>query len=99
MSTREQDDVQLAFTVATVWREQRVSCPHPDILRAWLADALPQGAMEFVTFHLRESCCPYCGAVVEEQQALAADAATPKLIDLRDKLLRSTVTALRAAKK
>ena len=28
------DDEALAFTVATVWREERVSCPHPDLVHA-----------------------------------------------------------------
>ena len=37
-----------AFTVASVWREERVSCPHPDILQAYDAGALPGGAAEFL---------------------------------------------------
>ena len=47
-------DEALFFTVATVWREERVSCPHQDILRAYGTGALEPGAMDFVRFHLQE---------------------------------------------
>ncbi len=88
-------DEALFFTVATVWREERVSCPHQDILRAYGTGALEPGAMDFVRFHLQESQCPYCSAVVEDQQLSDGEAAKTGLDDLRDRLLRSTVAALR----
>lgn len=88
---------ELAFTVASVWREERVSCPHPDILRAFTESALEDGAMDFVRFHLEESQCPYCNAVLEDQRLSDEEAASPGLQDLRDKLMRSTVAALRQA--
>ena len=40
---REQE---LFFTVASVWREERVSCPHPDILNAHLAGGLDAASRE-----------------------------------------------------
>ena len=90
-------DDALAFTVATVWREERVSCPHRDILRAYGTGALESGAMDFVRFHLEESQCPYCNSVLEDQQISDGEAARTGLEDLRDKLLRSTAAALRKA--
>ena len=86
---------ELAFTVATVWREHRVSCPHPDVLRAYQARSLEQGAMEFLEFHLTESQCPYCNAVLEDFEARDEDAARERLVDVRDRLMRSTAAALR----
>ena len=86
---------RLAFTVATVWREERISCPHPHVLQSWLQGGLAAGAAEFVQFHLRESQCPYCNAVVEDLRARDDAARAPHLEDLRDRLLRSTATALR----
>ena len=62
---RDEDEL-LAFTVGTVWREERVSCPHPDVLRAYDTRSLDEGAMEFLAFHLHESQCPYCNAVLED---------------------------------
>lgn len=88
-------DAKLAFTVATVWREERISCPHPHLLHSWLQNGLTGGAREFVDFHLRDSKCPYCNAVVEDLQARESRAKSPVLEDMRDRLLRSTVAALR----
>lgn len=95
--SKDRADEHLVFTVATVWREERVSCPHPDILRAFTEDALEAGAMDFVRFHLEESQCPYCNAILEDQRLSDTEAASAGLQDLRDKLMRSTVTALREA--
>ena len=88
-------DGKLAFTVASVWREARISCPHPDLLQSWLAGGLDGGAADFIEFHLKESRCPYCNAVIEDLRAQEDRARQAPLQDLRDKLLRSTVAALR----
>ncbi len=95
MTSAEDADAGLVFTVATVWREGRISCPHPDLLQSWLQDGLDGGAAEFVQFHLRESQCPYCNAVVEDLRAKEDAAKAQPLEDLRDRLLRSTAAALR----
>lgn len=92
-------DPKLAFTVASVWREERISCPHPDILASWHAGALPAGASDFVEFHLRDSQCPYCNAVVEDLREAEDKARAPARQDLRDKLLRSTMAALRQSRR
>lgn len=91
-------DPKLAFTVATVWREERISCPHPHILQSYLQGGMPGGAAEFVAFHLRESQCPYCNAIVEDLNAREGQAKTPVPEDLRDRLLRSTVAELRRSR-
>ena len=88
-------DPALVFTVATVWREERISCPHQHVLQSWLQGGLPGGAGEFVEFHLRDSQCPYCNAVVEDLRAREDQAKAPALEDLRERLLRSSATALR----
>jgi hypothetical protein len=91
-------DAKLAFTVATVWREERISCPHPHLLQSWLQGGLDGGARAFLDFHLRDSKCPYCNAVVDDLRARDAAAQSPALADLRDRLLRSTVAALRQSR-
>ena len=90
-------EAELAFTVANVWRDERVSCPHQDILKAWQAGSLDPQAGEFVAFHLDESQCPYCNAVLEDLRTGEREAAESGLEDLRDRLLRSTVAALKKA--
>ena len=94
---RDLDDEALDFTVATVWREERVSCPHPDILQAYETNALSAGAMEFLNFHLNECKCPYCNSILEDLRSRQQDADETQLSDMKDRLMRSTVSALRRA--
>ena len=94
----EPTDEGLLFTVGSVWREARVSCPHPDILRAFLADSLESGAEQFVRFHVEESQCPYCAATLDDFRVRDTKAREMPMVDLRDKLMRSTVAALRKAR-
>lgn len=88
-------DEALLFTVASVWREARVSCPHLDILRAWLTGSLDEGPQSFVRFHLEESQCPYCNAVVADLKVAEATDRSTRMDDVRDRLMCSTVAALR----
>lgn len=87
------DDIEL--DVGRVWRLERVSCPHVDVLRAYLCSSLSQGAMEFVKFHLETSRCPYCCSTVDELVAADQAAAKSVMSDLRDKVMRSTRLARR----
>lgn len=91
-------DEALALSVAAVWREERVSCPHPQILAAYRTGSLPAGATEFLDFHLQESGCPYCASVIEDLAAEDEGARTAELESMRDRILRSTVTELRRSK-
>ena len=95
--SRSDQDAAMAFTVATVWREERVSCPHPDILQGYAAGALEAGAMEFLAFHLEESQCPYCNSVLEDLRCRQQDAEETRMRGMKERLMRSTVTALRRA--
>ena len=101
MDPRSEDDsaeeAELAFTVSAVWREERVSCPHEDILRAYDTGSLEAGAMDFVSFHLEETECPFCSAILEDLRSRQRDADEAQMSDLRDRLMRSTVSELRRA--
>jgi hypothetical protein len=88
-------DARLALTVASVWRSERISCPHPHVLQSWLQGGLDGGAADFIAFHLQDSECPYCNAVVEDFRARDDQAQHPVLEDMKDRLLRSTVTELK----
>ncbi|MFK7742874.1 MAG: hypothetical protein AB8H80_21360 [Planctomycetota bacterium] len=83
-------DARLAFTVASVWRNERISCPHSNVLQSYLQGVLEGGAKEFVAFHLEDSECPYCNATLEDLRARDDDAKKPVMQDLKDRLLRST---------
>ena len=87
-------DARLSFTVASVWRSERVSCPHPHVLQSFLQGELTGGARDFVAFHLEDSACPYCSATLEDLRAREDDAQRPAMADMRHRLLRSTVAEL-----
>lgn len=94
----QDSDARLSFTVATVWRRERISCPHPHVLQSYLAGGLEGGAYEFVQFHLQDSACPYCNATIEDLQARDDEAKAPVLADVKDRLLRSTAVELQRHK-
>ncbi len=94
MSDGMDDEDELLFTVASVWRQERVSCPHPDLLASWLQGGLDGGAADFVRFHVEESQCPCCAAIVDDLRLCEQRAAQGAMADLRDRLLRSTATFL-----
>ncbi len=97
------DDPDLALTVAAVWRQARASCPHPDLLASWLHGGLDGGldggARRFLDFHLGVSACPACNAVVDDLRARDARAGDPANDDARDRCLRSTLAAVRSARR
>ena len=97
MSSPQEHADAIDLDVGRVWREERVSCPHVDILRAFLAKSLADGALEYVRFHLEKSQCPYCNAALDDLKATEQVAAREVFTDLRDRLLRSTKAALRRA--
>jgi hypothetical protein len=95
MSGADDLDPALAFTVAAVWRRERISCPHPDWIASWMNEGMDGGAAEFVRFHLEESRCPFCNATLSDLRAREDAAKAAPMQDLKDRLLRSTATALR----
>lgn len=64
----DREDKAFAMNVAEVWVSERVSCPHRDILRAFLARSMPDGQRDYVGFHLETIECPFCCANVEDLQ-------------------------------
>ncbi|MEY4672864.1 MAG: hypothetical protein RL148_648 [Planctomycetota bacterium] len=99
MSPFDAGDDEVELAVAAVWRAARVSCPHPDLLRSHHAGALADGAAEFVRFHLEESQCPFCRAVVDACAAEDEAARRATAEGLRDRLMRSTLAAVRSSRR
>ncbi len=95
MSGADPEQDALDLDVGRVWREERVSCPHPDVLRAFDAQGLDEGAMDYLRFHLERSQCPYCNAVLSALRSSDEAAGEKVFSDVRDRLLRSTRTGMR----
>jgi RNA polymerase sigma-70 factor (ECF subfamily) len=89
----DEDDARFSFDVATVWREQRASCP----ARYWLGrlalSTLDEGPARFVRFHLDETGCAYCAANFADLQRIEED---PALAPMLERVHASTVLFLRS---
>jgi anti-sigma factor RsiW len=82
--------------IARLWVEERVSCPHPHLLEAYLAGSLEEGPREYVAFHLQDIACPACRVDVEEIRARGAAAPEPPVPEeAEERLLASTRQVLR----
>lgn len=86
---------RFAMTVGSVWREARVSCPHPDVLRAYREDGLEAAQAGYIRFHVEDANCPYCQAILEDLARGGAAAADAPLENLKERLLSSTMNVLR----
>lgn len=86
---------RLMLTVGRVWREGRVSCPHPDLLRAHHDGSLSGGQADYIAWHVNEAECPYCMAWLDEIDASEKDAGERQQLDeIKERLLSSTMTFL-----
>ncbi len=94
---REERDKVFEQDVALIWREERVSCPHEDLLRAWVEGGLPPGPAGFVSFHVETGRCPWCSLKVQEIRESREGRPLPReeLDSATEKALRSTFLGLK----
>lgn len=88
------DDGDVPMDVATVWAEDRVSCPARHWLARWIAGTLEPGPLEFVAFHVEDMRCEWCSANRDDLAHRDEEALEPLLVSVRAstaKLLRSRV--------
>lgn len=65
----DREDEHFDMSISQVWIQERISCPHRDILRAYLAGGIKKREQDYVQFHLETIKCPYCLANVEDLEA------------------------------
>jgi hypothetical protein len=80
----------LSLSISLLWAAERISCPHRDILKGFLAGSLKKGEADYVEFHLREISCSFCAANLEDLRALESENETKLLDSARDRLSQST---------
>jgi RNA polymerase sigma factor (sigma-70 family) len=88
------DDGEVPIDVATVWAEDRVSCPARHWIARWIAGTLEEGPRDFVSFHVDEMQCEWCSANRDDLSHRDEEALEPLLVSVRAstaKLLRSRV--------
>lgn len=89
------------LTIATLWREERISCPHRDLLQGFLEEELEPAQMDYVRFHLAEVGCEGCTKVVEDlgrKVAVEPLAISAEEQAVQERLLTSTCTFLGASR-
>ncbi|MCB9832971.1 MAG: hypothetical protein H6807_10880 [Planctomycetes bacterium] len=64
-SLREESE-GLTISVGDLWVRERISCPHRDILSAYLERGLGELEMDYIRFHLEVVDCPFCQAELGE---------------------------------
>lgn len=93
-AVREEVETQ-NLSISLVWRQERVSCPHRDLLEAHFHGSLSEAESDYVRFHIDRVGCLYCSANLDDIAALDRAVEDPPVRDLRDELLRSTTAFLR----
>ncbi|MBN2492358.1 MAG: hypothetical protein JXQ29_16035 [Planctomycetes bacterium] len=81
----DREEARLDMSISQVWAAERISCPHRDILRAYLAGGLEAAAQDYVAFHLEVIRCPFCLANLEDLDA----ATSAEKEELRQRLGRA----------
>lgn len=88
------EDGEVPIDVATVWSEDRVSCPARHWIARWIAGTLEEGPKAFVEFHVDEVRCDWCAANRDDLARRDEEALEPLLVSVRAstaKLLRSRI--------
>jgi len=62
-------------SVGAIWRRERLSCPTREQLGSYLLEALDDGVMDYLRFHLQTIACPFCRANLADLQAQQEDKA------------------------
>lgn len=80
----------LEISISLVWEEERISCPHRDVLRAYAGGSLPKPAAEYIRFHVNDVGCGYCLANLEDLETIDASDQGRYLRSVRDRVMSST---------
>ena len=56
-------------SVGAIWRRERLSCPPREQLGSYLLEALDDGVMDYLNFHLQTIACPFCRANLADLKA------------------------------
>lgn len=61
-------------SIGAIWRRQRLSCPGREQLGSYLLQVLEADLQEYIDFHLKSICCPFCLANLTDLQVMQQDA-------------------------
>lgn len=92
-SVREEIETQ-NLSISLVWRQERISCPHRDLLQAHHYGSLSEAESDFIRFHVERVGCAYCAANLDDIAAGEAPLQSGPMKDAKEELLRSTAAFL-----
>lgn len=82
-------------SLGEIWRRRRLSCPTREQLGSYLLGVLPQGAADYIRFHVETIECRFCTASIRDLQAQQSTAETDVANQRRQKYFQSSVGHLR----
>ncbi|MFT7620647.1 MAG: hypothetical protein ACI97A_004305 [Planctomycetota bacterium] len=94
ISSLREEAEGLTISVGDLWVKERISCPHRDILLAYVNKSLTAPEMDFIDFHLETVECPYCQADATELADLMTQESSKNLEDALEKSLRRSAADL-----
>lgn len=91
---------QGVFSLAEIWRRNRLTCPGREVLGAYLLKSLSSEEARFVEIHLSITGCRYCLANLEDLKSHLRrdDAAESASARRRDRYFRSSLHHLPSRK-
>ena len=94
LSSLRDESEGLTISVGSLWVKERISCPHQDILLAFVNGALSAEEQEYLEFHLNVVDCPSCQSAVEEIKDLVDRKAPERLKRAMDESMRRSAAFL-----
>jgi hypothetical protein len=90
----KKDIEALEISISLVWEEERVSCPHRDVLRAYAGGSLPKPAADYIRFHVHDVGCAYCLANLEDLETIDSSDQGRYVRSVHDRVMSSTLAFL-----
>ncbi len=94
LSSLREESEGLTISVGDLWVKERISCPHRDILLAFVNKSLSKQEMDYIDFHLNQIACPYCQAEATELEDLMSKESAKNLEDSLERSLRRSAAVL-----
>src|SRR5947209_12229453 len=80
-------------SLGAVWRRERLTCPGRETLGSYLLQVLDEAEQNYIAFHLKTVCCPFCLANLADLQAVQKEPA-PKAKERRRRIFQTSATFL-----
>ena len=84
----------LSISIGALWIKERISCPHEDILHAFIDGSLGAEEHRYIEFHTNDVGCPYCQSAIAEFGEESKGGTTDEIRSAMENSLRSSTSFL-----